>query len=225
MPCSEIWPDRLIERSPGKDASLSPLSRYVGAGLTMIDRHSRGLRLFTLPRVLTRAMMRSLMALMGALAVSVTCIASAVALASAAKPGTYAGTGKDYMNNVRNWAAEATSQFSFQVPAGGREITNFRGAFLCYCGGGSSFLTAKSIPSQPVRLVLVPVQRCEPGERQVVRPNYVWIAGSLAGSSSASISYLFDSVGTGNRVPNPYDTAHPHQLGCASWVKGTAHAR
>ena len=168
--------------------------------------------------------MRSLVASISALVLAVAFLASGVALASSGKPGTYGGTGKDYMNNALTWAAEATSQFSFQVPAGGREITNFRGAFSYYCGGGSSFVTAKSIPVIPSGSFSYQFSVANVVNGKSYGRNYVWIAGSLDGSS-ASISYLFDSVGTGTKVPKPYDTAHPHKLGCASWVKGTAHAR
>ena len=168
--------------------------------------------------------MGSLVASMMGLAFAVTCIASGVALASTVKPGTYAGTGKDYMNNAPSWAAEATSQFSFQVSAGGREITNFRGAFSYYCGAGSSFVTAKSIPVTPSGLFSYQFSVANVVNGKSYGRNYVWIAGRLD-RSSASISYLFDSVGAGTKVPNPYDTAHPHKLGCASWIKGTAYAR
>ena len=161
---------------------------------------------------------------MAALALAVTFMVSGVALASTGNPGSYGGTGQDYMNNALNWAAEATGQFSYQVTAGGREIRNFRGAFSYYCGGGKSFVTAKSIAVSPSGLFSYRFSVANVVNGKSYGRNYVQIAGTLMGST-ASISYLFDSVGAGTKVPNPYDTAHPHKLGCASWIKGTAHAR
>jgi hypothetical protein len=177
--------------------------------------------------VFTRSVPRSRLVSIIALGLMGTLLASGVAVASTGKPGaSYSGTGKDYMNNAPIWTVEATGQFSYQVSASGREITNFRGGFSYYCGAGKSFVSAKSMTvsasgSFSYRFSVANVVNGKSYGR-----NYVSIAGSFnADGSSASISYLFDSVGTNVTVRDPYNTAYPHKLGCASWVKGTARAQ
>ena len=154
-------------------------------------------------------------------------LASGAALGSGGKPGaSYSGTGKDYMNNAPSWAAEATGQFSYRVSASGREITNFHGGFSYYCGGGKSFVSAKSIAISPSGSFSYRFSLANIVNGKSYGRNYVSIVGTFIGKgAAASIAYLFDSVSTNAPVSDPYDTTHPHKLGCASWVKGTAHAQ
>ncbi len=164
---------------------------------------------------------------MAAFVLIASLLASAAAFGSNGKPGAaYSGTGKDYMNNAPSWAAEATGAFSYRVSASGREITDFRGGFSYYCGGGKSFVSAKSIVVSPSGSFSYRFNVANIVNGKSYGQNYVSIAGSFTDDgSSASISYLFDSVDTNAKVPDPYDTAHPRKLGCASWVKRTARAQ
>jgi hypothetical protein len=163
---------------------------------------------------------------LGVLCPVAVAVAVAVAQAAIPKPGArFKGSGKLYANNAPTWHRAGNTSFalSFKVSANGRRMTGFRGAYAAYCGIRSAAVTAKFINvsrngsfgyrfSVPTRAA----------NRKVTGRVYVSISGRFTFPTSATLSYLVNYGGSHDR--SPYSTAHPTKLGCASWVRATAHA-
>lgn len=144
-------------------------------------------------------------------------------LASAASPvpgRRFGGSGGDYMNNAPHWVRKARGSFHFTVSATGKRMLSFYGTYSYYCGGGSSYLSAKYLIVARNGTFNYAFKG-----HTAYGTTFAWIWGSFTGhGNTAHINYLADFVANGRHVAHPYDVSHPRALGCASWVRGTARA-
>lgn len=148
----------------------------------------------------------------------------AAATSTAATPShsaKYSGTGADFMNNAPHWTKEATGRFSFKTSKDGKRILAFRGTYSYYCGAGTATITARYLlVSKSGRFDFRFSQKAPDGGR-----NFYRIYGRFLSAGEASVAYFDDFTVPSQKVKDPYDTGHPHRLGCASWVRGIAKTR
>jgi hypothetical protein len=124
------------------------------------------------------------------------------------------------MNDAPHWRRQATGSFHFTVSSTGKRMLSFRGTYSYYCGAGSTYLKASylSVTRQGTFNYAFKF-------RVTNGTVYGWIWGEFTGrGATANVNYLSDFVATGRHVSRPYDVSHPGRLGCASWVRGVAHA-
>jgi len=165
-------------------------------------------------------------------------LATAGGSAQAALPpghAAFAGSGSIYYNNSPHWVRAQGAAISFGISPDRRRIIDFYGTYTYYCGGGSSYVKARYITISrqgTFRYDFNVPDRAANGH--VYGRVYVSIYGHfLHGGKRAEVDYLVDVVqpdresigGHHSRVKHPYSPRQPLALGCASWVRGSAHAR
>lgn len=169
-----------------------------------------------------RSISRSL-ALMALGAAWLSCPAASAALPKADE--AFAGTGADYLNNAPRWTRESTGRVSFETSANRRRILNFRGTYYYYCGARTGSVTARyiNVNSAGQFGYRFSIPNTAP-DGQISGKLFIAIEGRFIGDgSTAKVSYLAD-YNEGKELANPFSTANPRALGCASWVRATVHA-
>lgn len=179
--------------------------------------------------MLRRRRFRATLLLLAGLALCLGPTLGGVASASPRRGGSYAGVGKDYLNDSLHWATfkgVPLGRFSFKVSPSGRELEAFRGTFYYYCGNGVATVVARTIAVDAAGAFGYRFSVPSVGPNKKVNGReYVSISGDFIGNGlRARVAYLVDYVGTGQKVARPYDTGTLHELGCASWVRGVAKA-
>jgi hypothetical protein len=149
-----------------------------------------------------------------------------VALAALPRASThFTGSGEMYMNDAPHWNRSGREPSSFRSSANGRRLLSFRGGYAYYCGGGSGTITARYIDVSKRGTFDYRFSVPSHGPNgQVVGRTYVRIYGAFSSRTHASVNYLFDFVSTGQKIAHPYSPSNSRALGCASWVRGSAHA-
>ena len=147
-------------------------------------------------------------------------LASAALAAAPPRNHSFSGSGKDYWNQGSSWVRHGSGSFSFKTSGPGfyEYVTHFVGTYRNRCNGGTLHVKATNMVIHHNGSFGFHFKRKFSGSTA-----YVKIWGAFKGNGrSASVDYLVDFVKNGQHVNNPYDTAHPGRLGCASWVRGTA---
>jgi hypothetical protein len=137
---------------------------------------------------------------------------------------SFKGTGRLYTNNAPTWRRSKTEQLSFTISADGRRILGFHGYYSSYCNVPMSTVSAAylNVTSAGTFSYRFSALRRDPAGHVNGR-TYASISGRFTSARTATLSYLVNYGGLHDRTP--YDTSKPHALGCAAWVRGTAHAR
>lgn len=160
----------------------------------------------------------------GLLAAAAMVLGLGAVQAGAASPiprAAFSGSGHDYINSTPEWRVKSAGRFTFQTDSNGGRMLAFRGTYSDWCAGQTatvtaSYLTVTSAGSFAYRFT----------HREKHGRDYVEIWGEFQhGGKSTDVNYLVDYVATGKKVPHPYDTTHPHSLGCGSLVEGVAAAK
>jgi hypothetical protein len=154
-------------------------------------------------------------------------VLAAVPVALASQPranAAFTGTGTTYANNAPKWHRQngAPAPFSFKTNANGTRVTSFKGQFSAYCGVPSASVTAAYMTVSKRGTFSYKFSTPRVFRGKAVGRTYVWIYGKFSSSRTASVAYLINISGLHDK--HPYDTAKPRSLGCATWVRGTAHA-
>ena len=142
--------------------------------------------------------------------------AAATAASGTAPPfgQRFSGNGGNYRDEGSSWVRKGTGSFSFKTSSQGYSakhyLQNFRGTYRTACTGHTL----------QVRVGAIPVRR---DGSFVFRFHdsgaWVKIWGSFGGTGRrASVNYLANFSST-----KSYDQRSPGSLGCAAWVRGTAH--
>ena len=157
------------------------------------------------------------------LALVTAALAMAAPVASAVMPisgARYSGKGEDYLNNAPKWRASASEAVSFKVSANRRRLVGFKGRFFYYCGSRTATLSAAYIDVTRAGTFDYRFTQQTPSGGA----DYAEIKGRFVGSgNSAQLSYLVD-YSEGKKISQPYSTANPGALGCASWTRATVRA-
>jgi hypothetical protein len=142
-------------------------------------------------------------------------------IASGATPpasSRFSGTGGNYRNQSSSWVRHGTASFSFRISSrnyspGRRYVDDFRGTYSTACSSHTLRLSATGIPVHKNGTFVL---RFHDSGAWVK----IWGAFRGQGGRRANVNYLanFSRSQSDNQ-------RSPGSLGCAAWVRGTAHAR
>jgi hypothetical protein len=179
------------------------------------QRALTGIRLFT-----SRALGSAIVGL-----IAVCAVATAVAAAPQAGK-SYSGHGQDYLNNGPHWeTVKALSEpISFKVSKTGQDVLRFRGKYYYYCGAGTGTLTAGQVSIRSNGSFSGTGKRIDRVSGKVQGTDYFALKGQFLKGGKARVTYLFDFVGKGVKVSNPYSFKYRGSSSCLSRVTGTVKA-
>lgn len=127
----------------------------------------------------------------------------------------FSGTGGNYWNEGSSWVRHGTGTYRFRISRSSYSsnpyVTNFHGTYTTACSGRTLRLFAGSIRIS---------ERGRFSFRFHSSGAYVKIWGVFTGNGrKAKVNFLANFSHSRN-----YNQHKPGALGCAAWVRGTAHA-